>query len=179
MNKKFRSRIMEEADMNRALARIAHEIIERNGDEQTLHIIGVERRGTSLATIIADNVERFSELTVHRASINIASFRDDAERQTAAPVLTKHPALSVEGQTVIIVDDVIHTGRTARAALEAVLSLGRPAKIQLAVLIDRGHRELPIRGDYIGKNVPTAKSELIKVHIPPYDDAVNVELYDN
>lgn len=176
MNEKFRSRIMEQADMNRALARIAHEIIERNGDEQAVHIIGVERRGTSLATIIADNIERFSDLTVHRASINIASFRDDAERQSAAPP-TATP-ISVTGKTVIIVDDVIHTGRTARAALEAVLSLGRPAKIQLAVLIDRGHRELPIRGDYIGKNVPTSKSELVRVHIPPYDDVVNVELYE-
>ncbi|MBQ3084425.1 MAG: bifunctional pyr operon transcriptional regulator/uracil phosphoribosyltransferase PyrR [Clostridia bacterium] len=177
MNEKFRSRIMEEADMNRALARIAHEIIERNGNEQSLHVIGVERRGTSLAAIIADNIERFSDLTVHRASINIASFRDDAERQVAVPPAEK-PIRPIAGETVIIVDDVIHTGRTARAALEAVLSLGRPAKIQLAVLIDRGHRELPIRGDYVGKNVPTAKTELVKVHIPPYDDIVNVELYE-
>ena len=177
MNEKFRSRIMEEADIKRALARIAHEIIERNGDEQGLHIIGVERRGTSLAAVIADNIERFSDLTVYRASINITSFRDDAARQEPAPPI-KAPLRSVTGETVIIVDDVIHTGRTARAALEAVLSLGRPAKIQLAVLIDRGHRELPIRGDYIGKNVPTAKNELVKVHIPPYDDVVNVELYE-
>ena len=177
MNEKFRSCIMEQADMNRALARIAHEIIERNGNEQAIHLIGVERRGVSLSAIIADNIERFSDLKVHRASINIASFRDDAERDLAAPP-TDSPICSVTGETVIIVDDVIHTGRTARAALEAVLSLGRPAKIQLAVLIDRGHRELPIRGDYIGKNVPTSKSELIKVHIPPYDDVVNVELYE-
>lgn len=177
MNEKFRSRIMDEADMNRALARIAHEIIERNGHEQSLHVIGVERRGSSLAAIIADNIERFSDLKIHRASINIASFRDDTARQDAAPP-AKAPFRPVTGETVILVDDVIHTGRTARAALEAVLSLGRPAKIQLAVLIDRGHRELPIRGDYVGKNVPTAKTELVKVHIPPYDDIVNVELYE-
>lgn len=176
MAETFRARIMEEADVRRALARIAHEIIERNGKETELVLLGVERRGAPLAQRIASNIEAFSDLKVHLANIDITYFRDDIENKPASPQL---PDCSVEGKTVILVDDVIYTGRTARAALEAVLAMGRPARIQLAVLIDRGHRELPIRGDYVGKNVPTARSELIKVHIPPYDEAVNVELYEN
>ena len=171
----FRSRIMEEADVNRALARIAHEIIERIGGEKEVCLLGVKRRGIPLAERIAQNIEKFSDLTVHCATVDITCFRDDLEQKPTPP---PSPTFSVEGKTVILVDDVIYTGRSARAALEAVLSWGRPARIQLAVLIDRGHRELPIRGDYVGKNVPTARSELIKVHIPPYDDVVNVELYE-
>ncbi len=176
MAETFRARIMEEADVRRALARIAHEIIERNGKETELILLGVERRGAPLAARIAANIETFSDLKVHLDTIDITFFRDDIENKPQTPRL---PACPVEGKTVILVDDVIYTGRTARAALEAVLAMGRPERIQLAVLIDRGHRELPIRGDYIGKNVPTARSELIKVHIPPYDQAVNVDLYEN
>lgn len=176
---KCRSRIMEEADVKRALARIAHEIIERNAQEKELYLLGVMRRGAPLAEMIAKNIETFSDLKVHCGTVDITRYRDDLP-------LTESPAegggmlpFTVEGKTVILVDDVIYTGRSARAALEAVLSHGRPARIQLAVLIDRGHRELPVRGDYVGKNVPTAKSELIKVHIPPFDETVDVELYGN
>jgi pyrimidine operon attenuation protein/uracil phosphoribosyltransferase len=176
MAETFRSRIMEEADVRRALARIAHEIIERNGSEAELTVLGVERRGAPLAERIADNIEQFSDIKVTRGTVDITFFRDDLENKPLPPASASCP---VEGKTVILVDDVIYTGRTARAALEAVLAMGRPARIQLAVLIDRGHRELPIRGDYVGKNVPTARSELIKVHIPPYDEVVNVELYEN
>ncbi len=177
MEAKFRSRIMEEADVRRALARIAHEIIERNGHASELCLIGVERRGLPLAGLIGENIERFSDIKVSIGSVNITQFRDDQEKQE--PLAPLDLGCPVEGKTVILVDDVIYTGRSARAALEAVLSQGRPARIQLAVLIDRGHRELPIRGDYVGKNVPTAKSELIKVHIPPFDQTVDVELYGN
>lgn len=177
MAEKFRSRIMEEADVRRALARIAHEIIERNGHERELCLVGVERRGIPLAALIGANIEKFSDLKVSVGSVNITQFRDDLEKQDRPADIDL--GCPVEGKTVILVDDVIYTGRSARAALEAVLSRGRPARIQLAVLIDRGHRELPIRGDYVGKNVPTAKSELIKVHIPPFDETVDVELYGN
>jgi pyrimidine operon attenuation protein/uracil phosphoribosyltransferase len=176
MGEKFRSRIMEEADVRRALARIAHEIIERNGKESELILLGVMRRGAPLAEKIAENIEKFSDIKVHQANIDITYFRDDIENKPQTPIL---PDCNVEGKAVILVDDVIYTGRTARASLEAVLAMGRPSRIQLAVLIDRGHRELPIRGDYIGKNVPTARSELIKVHIPPYDESVTVDLYEN
>lgn len=170
---------MEEADVRRALARIAHEIIERNGHEQELFLLGVKRRGAPLAELIAQNIEKFSDLKVQCSALDITLFRDDLDPKAKNLDALSHSAFTVEGKTVILVDDVIFTGRSARAALEAVLSLGRPARIQLAVLIDRGHRELPIRGDYVGKNVPTAKSELIKVHIPPYDDTIDVELYGN
>ncbi len=176
MAERFRSRIMEEADVRRALARIAHEIIERNGRAKELTVLGVKRRGAPLAERIADNIEQFSDIKVIRGTVDITFFRDDLDHKPLPPAENPCP---VEGKTVILVDDVIYTGRTARAALEAVLAMGRPARIQLAVLIDRGHRELPIRGDYVGKNVPTARSELIKVHIPPYDEVVNVELYEN
>ena len=176
---KFRSRIMEEADVRRALARIAHEIIERNGHQQELYLLGVKRRGAPLAERIAKNIEAFSDLKVRCGTLDITQYRDDLAPQAKNLQALEDADFSVEGKTVILVDDVIYTGRSARAALEAVLSLGRPARIQLAVLIDRGHRELPIRGDYVGKNVPTAKSELIKVHIPPFDDTVDVELYGN
>ena len=179
MEKKFRARLMEESDIRRALARIAHEIIERNANETELCVIGVERRGAPLAEIIADNIEKFSEIRVIRGTVNITFYRDDLTTVGADPTIRPgKPACDVTGKTVILVDDVIYAGRTARAALDAVMPWGRPSRIQLAVLIDRGHRELPIRGDYVGKNVPTAKSELIKVHIPPYDDDVNVELYE-
>lgn len=179
MSEKFRSRIMEEPDVLRALARIAHEIIERNGQERELCLIGVERRGVPLAELIAANIEKFSEIRVLRGAVDITYYRDDLTPAAADPqILPGNPGCPIEGKTVVLVDDVIYTGRTARAALDAILPWGRPARIQLAVLIDRGHRELPIRGDYIGKNVPTAKSELVKVHIPPYDDVINVELYE-
>ena len=175
MPEKFRARIMEERDVRRALARIAHEIIERSGQEREVCLIGVQRRGTPLAELIAENIEKFSDLTVHRGTVDITFYRDDLEHKPAPPAAAGCP---VEGKTVVLVDDIIYTGRTARAALEAVLSWGRPARIQLAVLIDRGHRELPLRGDYIGKNVPTAQSEQIKVRIPPYDDMICVDLYE-
>lgn len=177
MAAKIRSRIMEEADVRRALARIAHEIIERNGEEKELCLIGVERRGLPLAGLVGENIEKFSDIKVLTGSVNITQFRDDLEKQERPAQVDL--GCPVEGKTVILVDDVIYTGRSARAALEAVLSQGRPARIQLAVLIDRGHRELPIRGDYVGKNVPTAKSELVKVHIPPFDETIDVELYGN
>ena len=175
---KCRSRIMEEADVHRALARIAHEIIERNGQVKELYLLGVMRRGAPLCKMIAEKIETFSDLKVHCGTVDITCYRDDLPTKAQAPNPPELP-FTVEGKTVILVDDVIYTGRSARAALEAVLAHGRPERIQLAVLIDRGHRELPIRGDYVGKNVPTSKSEQIEVHIPPFDETVDVELYGN
>lgn len=179
MSENRRSRIMEEPDIRRALARIAHEIIERNGKETALTLIGIERRGVPLAKMIAENIRRFSDIAVTTGRVDITHYRDDLNQPTPDPrILAGSPGCPVQDQTVILVDDVIYTGRTVRAAMDAISAWGRPARIQLAVLIDRGHRELPIRGDYIGKNVPTAKSERIDVHIPPFDDTVDVELYE-
>ena len=179
MEKILRARLLEEADIRRALARVAHEIIERNGHQQELTIIGIQRRGAPLARLIAENIQKFSDLKVELATVDITYFRDDLDHSQADPeARAQTPPCSLADKTVILVDDVIYTGRTVRAAMDAISSWGRPACIQLAVLIDRGHRELPLRGDYIGKNVPTAKSERIAVHIPPIDETMDVELYE-
>ena len=179
MKKHLRARLLEEADIRRALARIAHEIIERNGHQDSLTLIGIQRRGVPLAELIAENIRKFSDIKTELATVDITYFRDDMDHSRADPeAKAQTPPCSLKDKTVILVDDVIYTGRTARAAMDAISSWGRPARIQLAVLIDRGHRELPLRGDYIGKNVPTAKSERVEVHIPPIDQRFDVELYE-
>lgn len=162
--------IYDEAAINRALVRIAHEIIERNADESEICLFGVRRRGYPLARQIADSIADFSDIRVNVGELDITLYRDDlSELSTVPKVSNPEIDFDIRDKTVILVDDVIYTGRTARAAMEALLSFGRPARIQLAVLIDRGHRELPIRGDYIGKNVPTSRDEVICVKLPEYD----------
>ena len=173
-----RSRIMNAESVDRALMRISHEILERNPDAKELCIVGVLRRGATLAAQIAENLKKLSDITLYTGTLDITFYRDDLGKQALDPSLNHTDVdFDVEGKTVIIVDDVLYTGRTARAAMDAVIALGRPQKIQLAVLVDRGHRELPIRGDYVGKNVPTSKSEHVSVKMPPYDDITAVELY--
>lgn len=175
----FKALLMDEAAVSRALKRISHEIIEKNSGVENICLIGIKRRGVPLAQMIADNIRVIENKTIPVGSVDISLHRDDM----AAP-LTERGMPSVEidfditNKTVILVDDVLHTGRTVRAALEAVIEAARPASVQLAVLIDRGHRELPIRGDYVGKNVPTSKSERINVNIPPYDNILSAELYE-
>lgn len=165
-----RSRIMNAESFDRALMRISHEILERNAEETELCIVGVLRRGATLAAQITENLKKLSDITLYAGTLDITFYRDDLEKQARDPSLNHTDVgFEVEGKTVIIVDDVLYTGRTARAAMDAVIELGRPRKIQLAVLIDRGHRELPIRGDYVGKNVPTSRKEIIAVRVPEYD----------
>ena len=174
----FKSKIMDQAAMERALARIAHEIIENNAESAEICLVGIHRRGVPLAERIAENIRRFSELKVAVGKLDITLYRDDlSETAPAATVLDTHIDFDITGKVVVLVDDVIFTGRTVRAALDALMELGRPARVQLAVLIDRGHRELPIRGDYIGKNIPTSHRELIVVNIPPVDDSMDTCLY--
>ena len=151
----FKAYIMDSAAVNRALARISHEIIERNGDSDEICLVGIMRRGAPLADILASKIESASQPTVNSGKLDF----------------------SVEGKTVVMVDDVLYTGRTARAAMDAIISLGRPAKIQFATLVDRGHRELPIVADYVGKNVPTSRGEVVVVKIPPFDDETSVSIY--
>ena len=173
----FKSDILDEAAVGRALTRIAHEIVERNDGAKEIAVIGIMRRGVSLAKIIS---KKLSELGVHvsTGSLDISLYRDDLTAALDEPKLNKTEInFSVTGKTVIMVDDVLYTGRTARAAMDALIALGRPAKIQLAVLIDRGHRELPIRADYVGKNIPTSKSEVVVVSIPPFDSTTDVKLF--
>ena len=166
----FKARILDSAGMNRALIRISHEIIERNDGVQNVCLVGIRRRGVPLAQRIADTIEQIEGIRVPVGEIDITRYRDDLTEITeGATVNAADVPFPVTERNVILVDDVLYTGRTARAAIEAVFSLGRPERIQLAILIDRGHRELPIRADYVGKNVPTSRQELIAVRIPPFD----------
>lgn len=174
----YKATIMEEMAVIRALKRIAHEILEKNAGAEDLCLIGIRRRGIPLASMIAQNIEAIEGSLVPVGSVDITFYRDDLSPAAADPVLneTEIP-FDITGKKVVLVDDVIYTGRTARAAIEALMKQGRAACIQLAILIDRGHRELPIRGDYVGKNVPTSRTERIHVKMPPYDDKIAVELY--
>lgn len=168
--------IMEESAVIRALTRISHEILEKNKGTEDICLVGIRRRGAALAGIIAENILSFEGEKVPCGDIGIGYYRDDL---SDAPVLKKAELpFSIAGKKVILVDDVLYTGRTVRAAIEAIFSIGRPAAIQLAILIDRGHRELPIRADYVGKNIPTSHSELISVHIPPFDGETAVKLLE-
>ena len=176
---KFKATLMDEAAVTRALKRISHEILERNNGVDELCIIGIKRRGVALAKIIADNIYNIEGVRPPTGEIDITFYRDDLTAISPDPVIhSAEMTVSIIGRRVVLVDDVLYTGRTVRAAMDAIMRLGRAASIQLAVLIDRGHRELPIRGDYVGKNVPTSKSELIAVKIPPYDDITAAELYE-
>ncbi len=170
---------MDSALLERALKRIAHEIIEKNGGCDDLCVIGIKRRGVPLAEMIADNIYEIENRKIPVGSVDITLYRDDLSEISPDPVVSgAQIGFEVTGKKIILVDDVLFTGRTVRAAMEAVMKAGRPACVQLAVLIDRGHRELPIRGDYVGKNVPTSRSETIAVKLPPYDDRLAAELYE-
>ena len=170
---------MDESAVKRTLIRMAHEIVEKNASCKTICLIGIQRRGVPLAKRLADNIRCFSDLTVEVGSLDITLYRDDLDAFPVDPVVigTKLD-FSIKDKTVVLVDDVIYTGRTVRAALDAVMKLERPKRIQLAVLIDRGHRELPIRGDFVGKNLPTSRKEVVAVFVPEIDGDMGVAIYD-
>lgn len=175
---KFKSLLLDSEQMNRALKRIAHQIIEGNSGVENVVFLGIKRRGIPLAHALAGYIKEFEGVEVPVGELDITLYRDDLTELADYPVVNEaKPGFEVKGKTVVLVDDVLFTGRTARAALDATSSLGRPAAIQLAVLVDRGHRELPIRADYVGKNVPTAKTEMIKVEVPEIDGASKVSIY--
>lgn len=176
---KFKSQIMDEAVVFRSLRRISHEIIEKNNGCDDLAIVGIFRRGVPLAYQIADNIAMVEGKKPPVGKLDISLYRDDITEITKdATLIGTDIDFDINNKKIILVDDVLFTGRTVRAAIEGLMKLGRPASIQLAVLVDRGHRELPIRGDYIGKNIPTSKSELISVCLPEYDGKTCVELYE-
>ncbi len=165
-----KTQLMDERAMQRALTRIAHEIIERNKGTEDLVLVGIRRRGIPLAERLASNIERIEGKQVMVGDLDITSYRDDLDRLRER--VTVHPSelsVSIVDKIVVLVDDVLYTGRTVRAALDALIDMGRPRLIQLAVLVDRGHRELPIRADYVGKNVPTSRREQIAVRIKEVD----------
>lgn len=169
--------ILDEQSVNRALARIAHEITERNKGVENVVLIGVVTRGVPMAKILADNIAKFEGVEVPVGSIDISLYRDDITEKYDHPVVNGTSVdFDVKNKVVVLCDDVIFTGRTARAAMEATLAMGRPASIQLAVLVDRGHRELPIRADFVGKNMPTKLSEKVAVNFFSTDGEQNVKL---
>ncbi|MDI9472995.1 MAG: bifunctional pyr operon transcriptional regulator/uracil phosphoribosyltransferase PyrR [Bacillota bacterium] len=161
-------RLMDEKSVARSLARISHEIIERNKGVENIVLLGILTRGGSLSRIIADNLERFEGIQVPVGTLDITPFRDDRRQEERTEDISEIP-ISLQGKDVIVVDDVLHTGRTLRAALEAVFSRGRASTVQVAVLVDRGHRELPIRADYVGKNIPSSHAEEVMVKVMDVD----------
>ncbi len=174
----FKSVLMDESAVNRALIRISHEIIERNKGIDNIVFIGIKTRGVPIAETISENINKFEGCKPLVGELDINHYRDDLTEAHIMPEVTK-PILpfDVTGKDIVLVDDVLFTGRTVRAAIEAIFSLGRPSSIQLAILVDRGHRELPIRADYVGKNVPTSANELISVMLSPTDGQTSVNLY--
>lgn len=175
---KLKASIMDESALNRALIRIAHQIIEKNEASDDICLIGIKTRGVPLAKKLGENIKSIIGHEIPVGVLDITLYRDDISEPVDEPVLNSSDIpFSVTGKNVILVDDVLFTGRTIRAAMDAVVSLGRPSTVQLAILIDRGHREFPIRADYVGKNVPTSRSETISVHMQETDGINNVELY--
>jgi len=174
----LKSVIMDEAAVLRSMKRITHEIIEKNNGASDIILLGIHRRGMPLAGMLRDNIKSFEGTDVPLGSIDISLYRDDLTQLSDLPETgnTMVPC-DLSGKKVILVDDVIYTGRTVRAAIEAVFHHGRPKSIQLAVLIDRGHRELPIRPDYVGKNIPTSHSEVVSVMVEEYDGRTGVALF--
>jgi pyrimidine operon attenuation protein/uracil phosphoribosyltransferase len=162
--------VLREEDVQRALTRIAHEIVERNPDDRALAIVGIHRRGAFLAHRLRDTLEGLLDADVPFGDLDIGFYRDDVASRPDAPVVhASHIDFDITGRTVVIVDDVLFTGRTVRAAIEALFDYGRPERVQLAVLADRGHRELPIRPDYVGKNLPTSRAEHVHVRVAELD----------
>jgi pyrimidine operon attenuation protein/uracil phosphoribosyltransferase len=173
-----RTQVMDADDLRRAITRIAHEIVEKNRGAADLALVGIQSKGVPLARRLGELIRQFEGVEVPVGSLDITLYRDDVfQRLQAATVRSTEISFDVAGRRVVLVDEVFFTGRTIRAALDALIDLGRPAAIQLAVLVDRGHRELPIRPDYVGKNLPTSRREHVEVHLQELEgvDAVYID----
>ena len=169
--------LLQEAEIRRALSRIAHEIVEHNRGATNIVLVGIQARGAPLARRLAQSIAALEAVTVPVGRLDITLYRDDLEREHFRPnVRETQIPVDLSEKHVVLVDDVLYTGRTIRAAMDAVMDYGRPRTIQLAVLIDRGHRELPIRADYVGKNIPTARLEEIELHVRETDGTDEVVL---
>jgi pyrimidine operon attenuation protein/uracil phosphoribosyltransferase len=166
--------VMDAADVDRAVRRIAHEVLEKNRGSDDIVLLGIQTRGVPLAERLAAVIEEIEGEPVACGSLDIGMYRDDLDRRPKRPLGATDVPVRLDGKTVVLVDDVLYTGRTIRAALDALADLGRPNRVQLAALVDRGHRELPIRPDYVGKNVPTSHTERVTVRLIERDgeDAV-------
>ena len=171
--------ILTEEDVHRAIVRISHEIVEKNRGLDKVALIGIQRRGVPMAKAIRKYLEEIEGIKVPLGILDITFYRDDLSMLSAHPVVngTDIP-FDVNGTKIILVDDVLYTGRTIRSAIDNIFDMGRPDSVQLAILIDRGHRQLPFRADYVGKNVPTSLNEVVQVNIGPIDGKTNVELLE-
>ena len=172
--------VLDAEGMRRTLTRIAHELVENGGEPQQLALVGIHRRGAVLAARLRELLVELHDVDVPLGDLDIAFYRDDVTLRGGTPIVhATHLDFEVDGRTIVIVDDVLFTGRTVRAAIDALFDYGRPARVQLAVLADRGHRELPIRPDYVGKNLPTARSERVYVRVLEIDgeDSVTIQQY--
>lgn len=171
-------RIMAAEDVRRAVTRLSHEIVEKHGGTDGLTLVGIQRRGVPLAARLAAAIHEHEGVTLDMGALDITFYRDDLSLVAQQPLVkgTQLP-FDLNGRTIVLVDDVLYTGRTIRAAMDALIDFGRPRAIRLAVLVDRGHRELPIRADHVGKNVPTSREELVKVLLEEVDgeDGVDIE----
>ena len=171
--------VLESSDISRAIVRISHEILENNKGSKDLLILGIPSGGVPLAERIAKKISEIECKDVKHGVLDVTLYRDDVRlRPARTPQETKIPQINIDEAVVVLVDDVLYSGRTIRAALDAIVSIGRPRKVQLAVLIDRGHRELPIRPDYVGKNLPTSELQSIKVKLKEIDGVDEVEVTD-
>lgn len=169
--------VLHQADISRALTRIAHEILESNRGADDLVLLGIPTRGVTLAHRLAELIGGIAQTPVAVGALDVTLFRDDlAKHPTRSPRPTEIPAGGIDGKTVVLVDDVLFSGRSIRAALDAIQSIGRPAVVRLAILVDRGHRELPIRPDFIGKNIPSARTERVNVRLLENDGAEEVTI---
>lgn len=176
---KLKTQLLDEKAISRTLIRIAHEIIEKNKGTEDIVLVGIKRRGYPLAQRLAKCIEKIEGVMPPVGSVDITLYRDDLTTINDSPKInSKELGIDIAGKKVVLIDDVLYTGRTVRAAIDAVISNGRPSMIQLAVLIDRGHRELPIRADYVGKNIPTSKSEMVSVELEEIDNNNSVKIYE-
>ena len=174
---KEKAQLMDEKAIGRAITRISHEIIERNKGIEDVVLVGIKTRGVPIADRIGKKIQQIEGASVNTGEVDITLYRDDLKKIDVDPVINgSNVQFSIDAKIVIIVDDVLYTGRTVRSALDAIIDIGRPKAIQLAVLVDRGHRELPIRADYVGKNVPTSKGEIISVKLSEIDGEDSVTI---
>lgn len=173
--------VLDSAAISRAVTRIAHEILERNKGGENLLLVGIKTRGIPLAKRLRERIRKIENIEMPINEIDITLYRDDleyAEENGSPKVNTSDFNIDLRGKTVVLVDDVLYTGRTVRAAMDAIIDQGRPSQIQLAVLVDRGHRELPIRADYVGKNIPTSLEEVVVVKLEESDETDEVSIFD-
>lgn len=174
---KEKAQLMDEKAMARAITRVSHEIIEKNKGVEDVVLVGIKTRGVPIANRIAKKIESIEGELINTGQIDITLYRDDLKKIDVDPVINgSNIDFEINDKIVVLVDDVLYTGRTVRAALDAIMDVGRPKSIQLAVLVDRGHRELPVRADYVGKNVPTSKHEIISVMLKEIDEQDSVTI---